>query len=133
MANKVEKISLLSEMIACSNRNNKIKNDEYKFLSHVAKLLKVSKTDFQYLIANPNYSKPLASHSERVLQFYRFAHLTYPSTNREPIEVVELHNFGLRLGLNHESITRVLYLMDSFPAGFVPTDVLIDLFKIQYN
>lgn len=134
MTNKVEKISLLSEMIASSvNAENKIKSFEYRFLSRVAKLLKVSKKDFQFLIDNPNYNKPLKSHCERVLVFYKFVQLTYPHCNRQNKEIVEIHNFGLHLGLNHESITRVLFLIDNFPAGFVPPDVLIDIFRVQYN
>ena len=44
-----------------------------------------------------------------------------------------IHNFGLRMGLSHESINRVLDLMDSFPNKIVPPDFLIDIFKVQYN
>ncbi|GAL63038.1 hypothetical protein [Algibacter lectus] len=47
--------------------------------------------------------------------------------------VIKLYNFGLRMGLSHESITKVLYLMESFPNKIVPPDVLIDIFKTQYN
>ena len=48
-------------------------------------------------------------------------------------ELVKLHNFGLRMGLSHESINRVLDLMNSFPNKIVPPDFLIDIFKVQYN
>ena len=46
---------------------------------------------------------------------------------------IKLFNFGLRMGLSHESISKVLYLMESFPNKIVPPDVLIDIFKTQYN
>jgi len=48
-------------------------------------------------------------------------------------ELVKLHNFGLRMGLSHESINKVLDLMESFPNKIIPPDFLIDIFKIQYN
>ena len=48
-------------------------------------------------------------------------------------ELMRLHNFGLRMGLSHESINKVLYLMESFPNKIIPPDFLIDIFKIQYN
>jgi hypothetical protein len=48
-------------------------------------------------------------------------------------ELVRLHNFGLRMGLGHESINKVLDLMESFPNKIIPPDFLIDIFKIQYN
>jgi hypothetical protein len=44
-----------------------------------------------------------------------------------------IHNFGLRMGLSHEAINRVLDLMESFPDKIVPPDFLIDIFKVQYN
>ena len=53
--------------------------------------------------------------------------------NVTPREIVRLHNFGLRMGLGHESINRVLDLMESFPNKIVPPGVLIDIFKVQYN
>ncbi len=37
------------------------------------------------------------------------------------------------MGLSQESINRVLDLMESFPNKIVPPDVLIDIFKVQYN
>ena len=48
-------------------------------------------------------------------------------------KLVKIHNFGLRMGLSQESINRVLDLMGSFPNKIVPADVLIDIFKVQYN
>jgi hypothetical protein len=50
-----------------------------------------------------------------------------------PKQLVKIHNFGLRMGLSHESINRVLDLMDSCPNKIVPPDFLIDIFKVQYN
>lgn len=137
MINRVEKLSLLSEMIAFAKYDKDIRNIEYNFLLGVAKQLDISREDFEYLINNPISYTHLKSHSERIVQFHRLVLLMnieqeFNEANNSK-GVVKLYNFGLRMGLSHESITKVLYLMESFPNKLVPPDVLIDIFKTQYN
>ena len=137
MINRVEKLSLLSEMIAFAKYDKDIKNIEYNFLLGVAKQLDISREDFDYLIEHPVTYTHLKSHSERIVQFHRLVLLMnieqeYGDENNSA-GVIKLYNFGLRMGLSHESITKVLYLMESFPNKIVPPDVLIDIFKTQYN
>ncbi|WP_136479831.1 TerB family tellurite resistance protein [Cognatitamlana onchidii] len=137
MINRVEKLSLLSEMIAFAKYDKDIKRIEYNFLLGVAKQLDISREDFEYLLENPISYTHLKSHSERIVQFHRLVLLMnieqeYGDNNNSK-GVVKLYNFGLRMGLSHESITKVLYLMESFPNKIVPPDVLIDIFKTQYN
>ena len=135
MINRVEKLSLLSEMIAFAKYDKDIKNIEYNFLLGVAKQLEISREDFDYLIENPINYIHLKSHSERIVQFHRLVLLMNIENNGDANSsgVIKLYNFGLRMGLSHESITKVLYLMGSFPNKIVPPDVLIDIFKTQYN
>ncbi len=133
MMNRVEKLSLLSEMIAFAKTDEAIKAIEYNFLLGVAQQLDISREDFDYLINNPVSYVHLNSHSERIVQFHRLVLLMNIDNERTREEVIRLYNFGLRMGLNHESITKVLYLMESFPNNIVPPDVLIDVFKVQYN
>ena len=133
MINRVEKLSLLSEMIAFAQYDNDIKNIEYNFLLGVAKQLDISREDFEYLIKNPITYSHLKSHSERIVQFHRLVLLMNLDKDISSKELVKLHNFGLRMGLSHESINRVLDLMESFPNKMVPPDFLIDIFKVQYN
>ncbi|SFZ93977.1 hypothetical protein SAMN05428642_103477 [Flaviramulus basaltis] len=137
MVNRVEKLSLLSEMIAFAKYDKDIKSIEYNFLLGVAKQLEISREDFEYLLENPVTYTHLKSHSERIVQFHRLVLLMnieqeYGGDNNST-GVIKLYNFGLRMGLSHESITKVLYLMESFPNKIVPPDVLIDIFKTQYN
>jgi len=133
MINRVEKLSLLSEMIAFAINDSRLKNIEYNFLLGVAKQLEITREDFDYLIDHPVDYKHLKSHSERIVQFHRLVLLMNIDGEITQHEIIKLHNFGLRMGLNHESINKVLYLMDSFPNKIVPPDVLIDIFKVQYN
>ncbi len=137
MINRVEKLSLLSEMIAFAKYDKDIHRIEYNFLLGVAKQLDIAREDFDYLLENPISYTHLKSHSERIVQFHRLVLLMnieqeYQEES-ETAGVTKLYNFGLRMGLSHESITKVLYLMDSFPNKIVPPDVLIDIFKTQYN
>ena len=135
MINRVEKLSLLSEMIAFAKYDKDIKNIEYNFLLGVAKQLEISREDFEYLIEHPVTYTHLKSHSERIVQFHRLVLLlNIDSRSGEQSKgVIKLYNFGIRMGLSHESITKVLYLMESFPNKIVPPDVLLDIFKTQYN
>ena len=133
MINRVEKLSLLSEMIAFAQTDENIKSIEYKFLASIAKQLDISKEDFDYLFKHPVNYVHLKSHSERIVQFHRLVLLMNLDHHVSNKELVKLHNFGLRMGLSHESINRVLDLMESFPNKIVPPDFLIDIFKVQYN
>jgi len=133
MINRVEKLSLLSEMISFAKGEENIKSIEYNFLLGVAKQLDISREDFDYLIEHPVTYTHLKSHSERIVQFHRLVLLMNIDDENTSKDVIKLYNFGLRMGLSHESITKVLYLMESFPNKIVPPDVLIDIFKTQYN
>lgn len=136
MINRVEKLSLLSEMIAFAKYDKDIKDIEYNFLLGVAKQLDITREDFEYLIEHPVSYTHLKSHSERIVQFHRLVllmNIEQEDGENNSSGVIKLYNFGLRMGLSHESITKVLYLMDSFPNKIVPPDVLIDIFKTQYN
>ncbi|SEQ86740.1 hypothetical protein SAMN05421824_2543 [Hyunsoonleella jejuensis] len=137
MINRIEKLSLLSEMIAFAKYDKDIQDIEYNFLLGVAKQLDISREDFDYLINHPINYTHLKSHSERIVQFHRLVLLMNieqeHGSNAASAGVIKLYNFGLRMGLSHESISKVLYLMESFPNKIVPPDVLIDIFKTQYN
>jgi hypothetical protein len=137
MINRAQKLHLLSEMIAFAKHDKDIKDIEYNFLLGVARQLEIAREDFEYLIENPINYTHLKSHSERIVQFHRLVLLMNIEQQHEDQNnsagVIKLYNFGLRMGLSHESITKVLYLMESFPNKIVPPDVLIDIFKTHYN
>ena len=133
MINRAEKLSLLSEMIAFAQTYENIKTIEYNFLFSIAKQLDISKEDFEYLFEHPVTYVYLKTHSERIVQFHRLVLLMNLDHKVSSKQLAKIHNFGLRMGLSHESINRVLDLMDSFPNKIVPPDFLIDIFKVQYN
>ena len=114
MINRAEKLSLLSEMIAFARIDKTLKEIEYNFLLGVAKQLEITQSDFDYLLVNPVTHINLKSHSERIVQFHRLVLLMNLGQEISDRELMRLHNFGLRMGLSHESINKVLYLMESF-------------------
>ena len=133
MINRVEKLSLLSEMIAFVQKDDGIKSIEHKFLLNIARQLDISEEDFNYLYENPVTYVHLKSYSERIVQFHRLILLMNLNHECGSKQFIRIHNFGLRMGLSQESINRVLDLMDSFPNKIIPPDFLIDIFKVQYN
>jgi hypothetical protein len=133
MHNRLEKLSLLSEMIAFAQIDSNIKAIEYNFLLSIARQLEISDEDFNHLFENPVSYIHLKSHSERIVQFHRLILLMNISKEQTKKQLQMIHNFGLRMGLSHEAINRVLDLMESFPDKIVPPDFLIDIFKVQYN
>ena len=133
MINRAEKLSLLSEMIAFARLDKSLKEIEYNFLLGVARQLDITREDFEYLLENPATYVHLKSHSERIVQFHRLVLLMNMNGEYTSKEIMRLHNFGLRMGLSHESINRVLELMESFPDRIIPPDFLIDIFKVKYN
>lgn len=133
MINRVEKLSLLSEMIAFAQKDENVRSIEHKFLLSIAKQLEISQEDFNYLFEHPVTYVNLKSHSERIVQFHRLILLMNLDQNTSTKQLVKIHNFGLRMGLSHDAINRVLDLMESFPNKIVPPDFLIDIFKVQYN
>ncbi|GGH47256.1 hypothetical protein GCM10011364_21960 [Mangrovimonas yunxiaonensis] len=120
-------------MISFAKSDNILSPIEYKFLLAIAKQLEISREDFDYLINNPVNYIHLESHSERIVQFHRLVLLMNLDKENTPKEIIKLHNFGLKMGLSCESINRVLFLMEGFPNKIIPPDVLIDIFKVQYN
>ncbi|MFD2550295.1 TerB family tellurite resistance protein [Bizionia sediminis] len=126
-------MSLLSEMIAFAKHDNHIKSVEYNFLLAVSRQLEISREDFDYLIEHPVNYIHLKTHSERIVQFHRLILLMNINGTPSAKVKVKLYNYGLRMGLNFESINKVLFLMENFPNRLVPTGVLIDIFKLQYN
>ena len=120
-------------MISFAQIDESIKSIEYNFLLGVAKQLEISQQDFDYLFQHPVTYVHLKSFSERIVQFHRLVLLMNIGENMNGKQLAKIHNFGLRMGLSHESISRVLDLMESFPNKIVPPDFLIDIFKVQYN
>lgn len=131
MCNRIEKICLLSDMMALIKPEKITESIDYRFIVDIAQLLKVSQEDFDYVITNSINRKKIANYNDRVVQFYNLVSLLPVAHSQR--ELGKLFNFGLKMCISHESVTKVLYLIESFPNRRVPKEVLIDASKEQYN
>ena len=49
------------------------------------------------------------------------------------LEIKNLYNIGLRMGLPPSAIDQVLEVMHQYPDKVVPPDVLLNIFRAHYN
>ncbi len=138
MINRIEKLSLLSDLIAFSKLDKSLGCINHNFLLSVLRQLNISEVDFNDLMENSTSDKPLRFHIERIVQFYKLVLLLDIEVHKHDTQnssdgIAMLYNSGLRMGLSHDSINKVLYLMDSFPNKIVPLDLLKDIVKTQYS
>lgn len=128
-----EKLSILSEMIAFARIDEQMKQSEYLFLQGVARLLRIDQPTFEHLLKNKVEPKRLKSQAERLVQFHRLLLLMNVDQEQHRLEIHELHNIGLRMGLPPSAIDQVLEVMYLYPDNAIPPDVLIRIFKAHYN
>lgn len=133
MPTKVEKISLLSDMIAFAIVDGQLHEREYTFLSLVAKELGVSNEEFKQLFHDENKSESIQSEFERIQQFYRLALLMHCDGVLHEREVVKIHEMGITMGLNPFAIKRVLKAMEQSPTRMVAPEFLLEVFHEQMN
>lgn len=133
MSSYEEKLSILSEMIAFARVDEQMKQSEYLFLKGVARLLKVDEPTFNHLLRNKAEPKKLKNQAERLVQFHRLLLLMSVDQEQHRLEIHELHNIGLRMGLPPSAIDQVLEVMHQYPDNAIPPDVLISIFKAHYN
>ena len=128
-----EKLNILSEMIAFARVDQSIKQSEYQFLVKVASNLGIDKTTFDELLKKKTTKPTLKSQAERIVQFHRLLLLMNIDEEQHEKEINSLHTMGLKMGLPPNGITQVLKVMHKYPNKIVPPEVLIDIFKTQYN
>lgn len=128
-----EKLSILSEMIAFARIDERMKQSEYLFLKGVARLLQIDESTFEHLLRNRAEPRKLKNQGERLVQFHRLLLLMNVDQEQHKLEIHELHNIGLRMGLPPSAIDQVLEVMHQYPDNAIPPDVLIQIFKAHYN
>lgn len=128
-----EKLSLLSDMIALSNSDGELHENEVEFIKSIALDWKIKETDLDELFAQPNEKKVLKSEFKRIEHFYRMALLSYSDDFQHNQEENFLIEMGLKLGLNPMAIRRILSEMNTSPNRMVDPEMLIKIFQEQHN
>lgn len=128
-----EKLSLLTELIKLANCDKTLKEQEYNFISAVAKSLEVDHQEFEKLFNQYIDFTPPVSEVDRILQFHRLVLLMNidKATKEEELKIVR--NLGFRMGLNPLSTETVLHEMNMYPDKIIPTQRLLEIFKANFN
>ncbi len=128
-----EKLSILTELIKLARADNQIKNEEYKFLHAMTRLLKIDKSQLDTLFTKYIDFTPPPLEVDRILQFQRLVLLANVDLEIVSTEIEMLKEAGLRLGLNSDAIENVIIEMKKHKNGIVPTNRLIEIYKVYHN
>ncbi len=128
-----EKLSILTELIKLARADNQIKNEEYKFLHAMTRLLKIDKSQLDTLFTKYIDFTPPSFEVDRILQFQRLVLLANVDLEIVSTEIEMLKEAGLRLGLNSDAIENVIIEMKKHKNGIVPTNRLIEIYKVYHN
>jgi uncharacterized tellurite resistance protein B-like protein len=133
MNTHIEKIALLSEMIAFSLVDGRLHEREYQFLWIVAQELGISKKEFSDLFHQELPTGVIKSEFERIQQFYRLALLMHVDGVLHQKEEEAIRQIAINMGLNPSATNRILKLMKTSPSAIIPAEVLLNHFQEQLN
>jgi uncharacterized tellurite resistance protein B-like protein len=133
MNTHVEKINLLSEMIAFSVVDGRLHEREYQFVWIVAQELGISKKEFNDLFHQELPAGIIKSEFERIQQFYRLALLMYVDGVLHQKEEAAIRQIAINMGLNPSATNRILKLMKVSPNAMISPQVLLEHFQEQHN
>jgi uncharacterized tellurite resistance protein B-like protein len=133
MNTHLEKINLLSEMIAFSLVDGRLHEREYQFVWIVAQELRISKNEFNELFHQELPTGVIKSEFERIQQFYRLALLMHVDGVLHQKEEEAIRQIAINMGLNPSATSRILKLMKTSPSAIIPAEVLLNHFQEQLN
>jgi uncharacterized tellurite resistance protein B-like protein len=133
MNTHLEKINLLSEMIAFSLVDGRLHEREYQFVWIVAQELGISKKEFNELFHQELPTGVIKSEFERIQQFYRLALLMHVDGVIHQKEEEAIRQIAINMGLNPSATSRILMLMKTSPSAIIPAEVLLNHFQEQLN
>lgn len=128
-----EKISQLADLIKLIRSDGVEKEEEFRFLIEVAKQLGINKTELDNIINKDIEFHPPKSEFDRILQFHRLVLLMNFDRETNPKEVKLIKELSIRMGLNPLATNKVLDIMENYPNKVVPPNVMIEIFKENYN
>ena len=133
MNTHVEKINLLSEMIAFSVVDGRLHEREYQFVWIVAQELGITKKEFNELFHQELPVGVAKTEFERIQQFYRLALLMHCDGILHEKEEEAIRQIAINMGLNPSVTNRILKLMKASPNNMISPEVLLNYFLEQLN
>jgi len=128
-----EKLSLISDLIKLAKADGEISEKEYEFLLTMSRIIGIDEYEFNKIFSKDVKFTPPLNEQERIVQFYRLVLLANIDLNVDSQEINYLKQSGLQLGLNLFSIETVLQEMKKNKNGKIPSERLIEIFKINHN
>jgi uncharacterized tellurite resistance protein B-like protein len=133
MNTRLQKISLLSEMIAFALVDGDLHDKEYDFLKLLAIELDIEKPAFLDLFRKRDKIVPIKNEFERISHFYKLALLMYCDNLIHKSEDVTIHKIGIKMGLNPVAMNRILDIMKCAPNHIVAPEIIVGAFQEQLN
>lgn len=131
--NKKENLSLISELIKLAKAENDVREMEFQFLLTIASQIGVTKDEFKKLFEQYIEFLPPKLEGDRIVQFHRLVLLMNVDNETSPSELQYIREAGIRMGLNPMATEKVLEEMNLYPNKVVPTERLIEIFKLFHN
>ena len=128
-----EKLSILAELIKLAKADKKFRKEEFNFLLVISRLLDVDESQLELLFSKYIEFTPPPLEFDRILQFQRMVLLANVDLRLDLAEIKVLREAGLKLGLNSDAIENVLIEMKKYEYGIVPSEKLIEIFKVYHN
>ena len=128
-----EKISQLADLIKLMRSDGQEKEEEYRFIVEVAKKIGIGQSHLDSLFKQEIEFHPPHNEFDRILQFHRLVLLMNFDKDTDPREIKLIKELSIRMGLNPLSTDKVLEVMDKYPNKTIPPNVMIDIFKENYN
>ena len=128
-----QKLAILSQLINMARADKDLKDEEYELIWNMAKLLEVPQDVFDKLFEQEISTKIAASEFDRIVQFHRLVLLTNVDLEVDSRELNKLRDFGFKLGLRPEAITRVINEMKHYENGMIPPHTMLKIFQTYHN
>ena len=133
MKEKLERISLFRDLIEVATVDGMQDQMEMDFLNQIGKMMGLTLEE-QQSAWNLKREKVYPSNEmERIVQFQRIILMMHVDAKVTEAEINLVEHLGFKLGFNSETIRRVLDEMRKHPNGLIPSDTMLDLFKINHN
>jgi len=128
-----EKLRMLSDLIDIAKADENVNEIERNFLVTVAEHMGLSPEDFNEAMHIENAGVSAKSETERIIQFHRMVLLMNVDQGSAAEELNLIKNLALKMGLNPMAVNKVLRTMHNYPNKVLPPDVLISIFKENFN
>lgn len=128
-----EKLRMLSDLIDLAKADDNVNEIERNFLVTVAEQMGLSPDDFTEAMRVENAGVSAKSETERIIQFHRLVLLMNVDQESAQEELELVKNLALKMGLNPMAVNKVLRTMHNYPNKVLPPNVLIEIFKENFN